>query len=131
MAIGLKLNNGGNITGFSAPVAPDRGFTKETKANIRLAQFGDGYEQRKVKGINNMIETYDLSFSNRPNTETDDLEAFFIDQAGVSKFTFTIPDSNEGTGEKDIKVVCEEWSKSHTQTAATSLTAKLRRVYES
>ena len=131
MAIGLKLNNGGNITGFSAPVAPDRGFTKETKANIIISKFGDGYEQRKVKGINNMIETYDLSFSNRPNTETDDLEAFFIDQAGVSKFTFTIPDSNEGTGEKDIKVVCEEWSKSHTQTAATSLTAKLRRVYES
>ena len=95
-----------------------------------MAKFGDGFEQRKIRGINNMVETYNLSFSNRPNTETDDLEAFFIDQAGVSKFTFTIPDSNEGTGEKDIKVVCEEWSKSHTQTAATSLTAKLRRVYE-
>ena len=130
MAIGLKLNNGGNITGFSAPVAPDRGFTKETKPNVLRARFGDGYEQRKINGINSMIETYSLAFSNRPNTETDDLEAFFIDQAGVSKFTFTIRDSNEGTGEKDIKVVCEEWSKSHTQTAATSLTAKLRRVYE-
>ena len=130
MAIGLKLNSGGNITGFSAPVAPDRGFTKETKPNVLRARFGDGYEQRKINGINSMIETYSLAFSNRPNTETDDLEAFFIDQAGVSKFTFTIRDSNEGTGEKDIKVVCEEWSKSHTQTAATSLTAKLRRVYE-
>ena len=41
MAIGLKLNNGGNITGFSAPVAPDRGFTKETKANIIISKFGD------------------------------------------------------------------------------------------
>ena len=130
MAIGLKLNNGGNITGFSSPVAPDRGFTKQTKPNVSMAKFGDGFEQRKIRGINNMVETYNLSFSNRPNTETDDLEAFFIDQAGVSKFTFTIPDSNEGRGEKDIKVVCEEWSKSHTQTAATSLTAKLRRVYE-
>jgi len=130
MAIGLKLNSGGNITGFSSPVAPDRGFTKNTKPNILLTKFGDGYEQRKINGINNMIETYNLSFSNRPNTETDDLEAFFIAQAGVSKFTFTIPDSNEGTGEKDIKVICEEWDKSHTQTAATSLTAKLRRVYE-
>ena len=130
MAIGLKLNNGGNITGFSSPVAPDRGFTKQTKPSILRAKFGDGYEQRKINGINNMVETYNLSFSNRPNTETDDLEAFFIAQAGVSKFTFTIPDSNEGTGEKDIKVDCEEWSKSHTQTAATSLTAKLRRVYE-
>ena len=130
MAIGLKLNNGGNITGFSAPVAPDRGFTKQTTPNVLISKFGDGYEQRKIRGINNMVEIYELSFSNRPNTETDDLEAFFIDQAGVSKFTFTIPDSNEGTGEKDIKVVCEEWSKSHTQTTATSLTAKLRRVYE-
>ena len=130
MAIGLKLNSGGNIPGFSSPVAPDRGFTKQTKPSILRAKFGDGYEQRKINGINNMVETYNLSFSNRPNTETDDLEAFFIAQAGVSKFTFTIPDSNEGTGEKDIKVVCEEWSKSHTQTAATSLTAKLRRVYE-
>ena len=130
MAIGLKLNNGGNITGFSAPVAPDRGFTKQTTAYVLISKFGDGYEQRKIRGINNMVEIYELSFSNRPNTETDDLEAFFISSAGVSKFTFTIPDSNEGTGEKDIKVVCEEWSKSHTQTTATSLTAKLRRVYE-
>ena len=130
MAIGLKLNNGGNITGFSAPVAPDRGFTKDTKPSVLRARFGDGYEQRKINGINNMVETYDLSFTNRPNTETDDLEAFFISSAGVSKFTFTIPDSNEGTGERDIKVVCDEWSKSHTQTGATSLTAKLRRVYE-
>ena len=130
MAIGLKLNSGGNITGFSAPVAPDRGFTKQTKPNVLRAKFGDGYEQRKINGINNMVETYNLAFSNRPNTETDDLEAFFIAQAGESKFTFTIRDSNEGTGEKDINVVCEEWSKSHTQTAATSLTAKLRRVYE-
>ena len=130
MAIGLKLNNGGNITGFSSPVAPDRGFTKQTTPNVLISKFGDGYEQRKIRGINNMVEIYELSFSNRPNTETDDLEAFFISSAGVSKFTFTIPDSNEGTGEKDIKVVCEEWSKSHTQTTATSLTAKLRRVYE-
>ena len=130
MAIGLKLNNGGNITGFSAPVAPDRGFTKQTTPNVLISKFGDGYEQRKIRGINNMVEIYELSFSNRPNTETDDLEAFFISSAGVSKFTFTIPDSNKGTGEKDIKVVCEEWSKSHTQTTATSLAAKLRRVYE-
>ena len=130
MAIGLKLNNGGTITGFSSPVAPDRGFTKKTKPNVRKVSFGDGYEQRKIRGINNMIDTYDLRFSNRPNTETDDLEAFFIEQAGVSKFTFTIPDSNEGTGEKDIKVICTEWSKSHTQTGATSLNAKLSRVYE-
>ena len=130
MAIGLKLNSGGNITGFSSPVAPDRGFTKQTKPSILRAKFGDGYEQRKINGINNMVETYNLSFSNRPNTETDDLEAFFIEQAGVSKFTFTIPDSNEGTGEKDIKVICTEWSKSHTQTGATSLNAKLSRVYE-
>ena len=46
MAIGLKLNSGGNITGFSAPVAPDRGFTKQTKPNVLTAKFGDGYEQR-------------------------------------------------------------------------------------
>ena len=130
MAIGLKLDNGGNITGFSAPVAPDRGFTKSTKPRIVVATFGDGYEQRKIRGINNMAEEYSLSFSNRPNTETDDLEAFFIAQAGVSKFTFSIPDSNEGTGEKDIKVICKSWNKTHTQTSATTLTALIVRVYE-
>ena len=59
MAIGLKLNNGGNITGFSSPVAPDRGFTKETKPNVLLTKFGDGYEQRKVKGITICTSPYD------------------------------------------------------------------------
>ena len=130
MAIGLKLNNGGNITGFSAPVAPDRGFTKRTNPRILRAEFGDGYEQRSTFGLNSMAEVYDLAFSNLPNTETDDLEAFFVGTLGITKFTFTIPDSNEGTGEKDIKVICSQWNKTHTQTGATTLTAQLRRVYE-
>jgi len=131
MAQGLKLNSGSNISGFSSPVQPDRGFTRETTPNVTITQFGDGYEQRKVRGINNFKEMYNCTFTNRPNTETDDLEAFFRSTNGVTKFIITIPDSNQGSGELDIKVVCDKWTKTHTTTGATGLNVQLRRVYES
>ena len=60
MAQGLKLSNGSNISGFSSPVQPDRGFTRETTPNVIRAVFGDGYEQRKVLGINNNKEVFVL-----------------------------------------------------------------------
>ncbi len=131
MAQGLKLSNGSNISGFSSPVQPDRGFTRETTPNVIRAVFGDGYEQRKVLGINNNKEVFNCTFNNRPNTETDDLEAFLRSTNGVTNFIFTIPDSNEGSGELDIKVVCDKWTKIHTHTGATGLNVQLRRVYES
>ena len=56
MAFGIMQNNGSNITGFSAPVQPDKGFTRSNTPKTHTLSFGDGYEQRIADGINNLAQ---------------------------------------------------------------------------
>ena len=128
---GLGIDTTGNGNGDTIP---DKGFTAATVPMVKAARFGDGYEQRKIMGINTIKQTFNVSFNNRTNDEIDDIEAFFETKGGVTNFLFTVPDSNSATwtrtNERDIKVVCDSWTKSHTYGDFYSLSAKLRRVYE-
>jgi len=130
MAFGIMQNNGSNITGFSAPVQPDKGFSRNSKPKTHTVTFGDGYEQRIANGINNLEQTLSVSFSTRPKAEIDDLVAFFESLGGVSKFRFDIEDSNAGSSTETIKCVCDTWNQSWAYDDYYSLTATFRRVYE-
>ena len=111
---------------------PDKTMTRTSKPRVLSSKFGDGYEQRIVNGINNIAETYNVSFNNREKAFIDDVVDFLDTKAGVTKFTFTIPDTNNTTrtGEKDVKVVCEDYSTNFEYDEYYSLTATFRRVYE-
>lgn len=130
MAIGLKQANGSNISGFTSPVVPDRGFSRARTPNVRITKFGDGYEQRKKIGINHIQESYNFSFVNRPASEIDDLLTFFATLGGVEKFMITFPNTNESPLEEDVYCVCDSWSESQPQPNIKSLTITARRVYE-
>jgi len=130
MAFGIMQNNCSNITGFSAPVQPDKGFSRNSKPKTHTVTFGDGYEQRIANGINNLEQTLSVSFSTRPKAEIDDLVAFFESLGGVSKFRFDIEDSNAGSSTETIKCVCDTWNQSWAYDDYYSLTATFRRVYE-
>ena len=123
-------NDGSNITGFSAAVQPDKGFTRGSKPKVHVMSFGDGYEQRLADGINNLEQELSVSFSTRPKAEIDDLVAFFESLGGVSKFRFDIEDSNAGSSTETIKCVCDDWQQTWAYDNFYSLTAKFRRVYE-
>jgi phage-related protein len=127
MATALFQNNGSNITGFSAGVPVDKGFSRASTPTIHVASFGDGYEQRIANGINNLAQSMSLSFTTRPKAEIDDLVAFFESLGGVSKFRLTIDDSN---GAETIKVVCKSWSQTWAYDNFYSLSASVERVYE-
>ena len=88
MAIGFTATN------ITTQVVPDRSLTSNNSPNVRVAQFGDGYQQRASIGINNVSQEYVLTFSNRTKTEVDDIAAFFESKNGVTAFDFTIPDTN-------------------------------------
>ena len=51
----------------SVIVRPDRGFTRKSSHNILRANFGDGYEQRVIGGINPRNDSFNVSFSNNSN----------------------------------------------------------------
>lgn len=127
MATALFQNNGNNITGFSAGVPVDKGFSRASTPKIHVASFGDGYEQRIADGINNLAQSMSLSFTTRPKAEIDDLVAFFESLGGVSKFRLTIDDTN---GAETIKVVCKQWNQTWAYDNFYSLTASVERVYE-
>ena len=131
MAFGIYKADGGNITGFSAPVQPDKGFSRSTTPRVIQATFGDGYEQRVADGINVLNQSMSVSFTTRPKAEIDDLVAFFDSLGAVSRFKFNLEDSNEGSSTETIFCICSQWNQSWAYDNFYSLTATFRRVYES
>ena len=127
MATAIRQNGGANITGFSAAVTVDKGFTRQSTPKIHTMDFGDGYTQRITDGINNLQQTMQVSFSTRPKAEIDDLVAFFESLGGVNKFEMTIDDTN---GAETIKVLCQQWSQTWAFDNFYSLSATFIRCYE-
>ena len=131
MAFGIYRSDNGNIAGFSAPVQPDKGFARSNAPRVLLANFGDGYEQRLADGINILDQTMTLSFTTRPKAEIDDLVAFFESLKGVDTFKFNLEDSNESSDTETIICICSQWSQTWVYDNFYSLSATVRRVYES
>ena len=111
-------------------VVPDKQLARSTSPKVKIATFGDGYEQRLQDGINSLGESYSVAFVTRTKDDIDDIVLFFDTKRGVVSFDFTIPDSNSG-GEKTIKVVCASYSQKYDYDEFYSCSATFRRVYES
>jgi phage-related protein len=118
-------------------ITPDKGLSRKASPRIRVAKFGDGYEQRIVDGINSIEESYTVNFNNRTKEVIDDIVGYF-ETLGSDSFDFTIPDSNQlsntspnTAGERIIKVVCGQYSLNYdNHPVSYSCNATFRRVYE-
>ena len=100
----------------------DRGAGRTTARRVLSAKFGDGYEQRVLDGINNIEETYDISFRNRAKNEINTI-ADFLDDQPPAPFQFYI-------GEDTVYVICDSYSISYGHDSVYSLSAQFRRVYQ-
>jgi phage-related protein len=130
MAIGFTIPASESYVAADTLITPDKGMTKKSTSRVRVAKFGDGYEQRIADGINNVDEQYSVSFSNREKSVIDDIAAFFESRKAAS-FNFTIPDSNAGGNETTVKVVVAGYSLNYDNHPVTySISTTLRRVYE-
>ena len=124
MAIGF------DVGGTLGVVVPDKGLKRNSKPRVHISKFGDGYEQRVGNGINPLEQTISVSFATRPKADIDDIVAFFETKAGYASFNFTLPDTNGGSNEETIKVVCDDWNQSWDYDDYYTLDANFRRVYE-
>ncbi len=124
MAIGF------DVGGTLGVVAPDKGFSRNNEPKVHIAEFGDGYEQRLAHGINNIKQSFSVSFANRPKDEIDDIVAFFESKKGATAFNFIFSDSNAGGNEETVKVVCEKWDQTWAYDDFYNLSATFRRIYE-
>lgn len=124
MAIGF------DVGGTLGVVVPDKGFKRQTVPTVHTIMFGDGYEQRVQNGINNLKQSISVSFANRPKADIDDIVAFFETKGGFTAFDFTLADTNGGSNEETIKVVCDSWNQTWNYDDYYTLDAQFRRVYE-
>ena len=125
MAIGF------NVGGSLGTVVPDKGITQSNAPKVFVSTFGDGYEHRVPDGINNTPQAFDVNFATRPKAEIDDIVEFFETKGAVTAFDYVLSDTNSGSNERTVSVICSSWSQTWAYDNFYSLTAKFRRVYES
>tara|TARA_E500000178_G_C17034633_1_gene762653 strand:- start:2468 stop:2866 length:399 start_codon:yes stop_codon:yes gene_type:complete len=127
---------GFTVPGVSGQVIPDKTLQRQTTPKVRVAQFGDGYQQRIADGLNSVTDVFTVNFVNRLKAEADDIEAFFRDKKGVTAFNFTFPDSNSSSNDSagnpvtTVKVICKQWSQQYGNSGSYSINAQFERVYE-
>jgi phage-related protein len=109
---------------FAPPVAPSVGTRKSVTARVLTAQFGDGYAQRAVDGLNAVTRKASLAWEALRPHDADDIEAFFEERSGARAFSYTLP------GETNAHLwTCAEWTRSGVDFEITSLTAELTQVF--
>lgn len=104
---------------------PDYPAQVEYRPRVRVAQFGDGYQQRVADGINTAMDAWSLTFTVRTDTEASAIRDFLAARGGYEAFDWTPP--NESTA---IRVVCREWSRAFDHTNKNTVTARFERTYE-
>jgi phage-related protein len=87
---------------------PSYAIEVEITPRVRVARFGDGYEQRVAHGIRTTPRRWSLRFV-RHDDELDAIEAFLAARGGVEAFDWTPPRGPAGTW------VCRTWRRSLTQ----------------
>jgi phage-related protein len=111
---------------------PDFKSKVSFKPNVRVASFGDGYEQRVQFGINANPQIWALTFTSREDAEASAIDGFLQAQGSLTSFFWTPP------GGVPLKFVCREWDKAPSSgngSAASpayfwDLTAKFEQVFE-
>lgn len=106
-------------------ITPTYGAQKSSRPNIRVAQFGDGYQQRTSFGINQNPKEWNLTWE-VSETDADTIEAFLDARAAdAASFDWTPLDSATS-----YKWVCPEWNKTLPYKNRATITATFRQVFE-
>lgn len=79
-------------------------FDVSRERRLKVAQFGDGYQQRTIDGLHSMMTTWSLTFDTRPSEVVLAMDAYLADLEGHA-FPFLDPASGE-----TVQVFCDKWS---------------------
>jgi phage-related protein len=96
----------------------------QEQPTVRTVKFSDGYEQRLTFGLNTDPKVWSLQFSNRDDTERNNILTFLRARNGQESFDWTDPNSYSG------KWVCSEWRTSQVSCNFNNITATFREVFE-
>lgn len=99
--------------------------TKASEPKTRIVQFGDGYEQRLLYGLNQNPKEWNMVFD-LTDTQANEVETFLNARAADSaSFDWSPPDTTE-----TYKWVCPSWSREFYNVARSRITVTFRQVFE-
>ena len=106
-------------------IDPTYGTRKTNQPNIRITQFGDGYQQRVQFGLNQNPKIFNLTF-NVSETDADTIETFLDARAAnQDSFDFTPPAEASSS-----KFICKSWTKSIPYNERATINATFEEVFE-
>lgn len=100
------------------------GISEQSQPRVRQVQFGDGYSQRLVYGLNTDPKIWQLKFENRDDTEANNITAFFEARNGAEAFDWTPPRGNAG------KYICQQWNVDMINCNNNTISATFIEVFE-
>ena len=103
--------------------SPDQGAKKQTKVRVKSFAYGDGYSQESPEGINNVVETWNLSFTGRSQATIMAVEDFLISNKGYP-FTWVNPLG------RTFRYKCKEWDANYEVSTSCSLTCTFDQSFE-
>jgi phage-related protein len=105
-------------------IAPTYGAQKTSQPSVRKVQFGDGYSQRLVFGLNQNPKTWSLTWE-VSESDADTIETFLDARGGAESFDWTPPDTATS-----YKWICEQWNKTIPYLNRATITATFVQVFE-
>lgn len=107
-------------------IEPDYGIAKINAPNVKVIQFGDGYEQRITVGNSQNLKAYTVSFKHLTEADSDTIEAFLDARAlDNESFTWTPPGESSAS-----KFVCTNWTKTIYFANRATIQTRFREVAE-
>ena len=101
------------------------GASKAANPKARITEFGSGYSQRAVFGINQDPKVWSLTWQNRSATDTNTIEDFLEARGGVESFDWSPPDETT-----TYKWICRSWTKDMPYSNLFNISATFEQVFE-
>lgn len=101
---------------------PDKGAGKDVAPRLNSVQFGDGYRQDSLDGLNATLIKRQLSFSGRSAAESLAISNFLETQNGVTSFDYAHP------GDISRKYKCRAWKVVDEEYVILRITAEFQQV---
>ena len=106
-------------------ITPSYGTRKTSNPSVRHVQFGDGYIQRTVFGLNQNLKVYNPSWKNISETDADTISDFLDARGGQESFDWTPPEESSSS-----KFLCQQWTKNMSTKGRATIQATFQEVAE-
>ena len=107
-------------------IEPSYTVVKKSQPNTRIIKFGDGYEHRLLFGLNQNPKTFDFTWKDLSETDSDIIEDFLDERAKDNvSFAYTPPRESSSMNFK-----CPSWTKNINYSNLSTIKATFIQVFE-